>query len=73
MNLLQAEFKSVKEHAPEKNKSYLLTDGYGCFAVASFFNVNWYAESVYSMSGYAEVELDFEPTHFAEIKTGETK
>jgi len=76
MNLIQAEFKSVKDHEPKPCVDYLVTDG-DSFAVAHHVNGLivgfWIINNIESMSGYAEIELDFEPTHFAEIKTGEAK
>jgi len=76
MNLLQAEFKSVETNKPEPCIYYLVTDG-DSFAVAHHVNGLimgfWIINNIESMGGFADIELDFEPTHFAEIKTGETK
>ena len=72
MKLLQTEFKSVKDDKPEEAKDYILTDG-TYFAVGCFMRGFWYPSNIEAMSGYAELEFEFQPTHFAEIKTGETK
>ena len=72
MNLLQAEFKSLKEYNPEEGMDYIVTDGSG-FAVSWCVCCDWYPSNVRTVGGDACIELDFEPAHFAEIKIGETK
>lgn len=76
MNLLQAEFKRLKDHKPEPCVDYIVTDGRD-FAVAHYINGLilgfWAASNVEPTRYLVDIELDFEPTHFAEIKTGETE
>tara|TARA_R110001592_G_C12622751_1_gene698209 strand:- start:41 stop:265 length:225 start_codon:yes stop_codon:yes gene_type:complete len=74
MNLLQAEFKSLKVQAPGDEKDYILTDG-DYFAVACLYRGRWLVSNAEAPTdnGFVNIELDFKPTHFAEIKTGEIK
>ena len=72
MNLLQAEFKSVKVQTPEEKTNYIVTD-FSHYSVAYYCFGFWGPDNVKSINGHDDIELDFEPTHFAEIKTGEEK
>ncbi len=72
MNLLQAEFKSVKIQTPEEEKEYIVKDGHR-FMIASYEAGFWYVDGLKLVGSSDFYHLDFKPTHFAEIKTGETK
>lgn len=72
MNLLQAEFKSLKDNNIEDWQDYILTDG-NSFVVASSCRGFWYPSNIDEIGWEKGLELRFTPTHFAEIKIEETK
>jgi uncharacterized protein (DUF2249 family) len=69
MNLLQAEFKSMKDHEPELLMYYIVTD-FNSFMIAYHEGGFWRVNDLKLVENSDFYYLDFEPTHFAEIKTG---
>ena len=73
MKILESELKRIEDqHTIAEGRDYIVANA-NCIAIAWFVGNHWYPSNMRTVGGTACIVLDFEPTHFAEIKLGASR